>query len=93
MKWLRQFRAWNRTLGLGATIVVNISLLLLSYFVIYQITQIGFHFGWWKSQGHFGWDDLGVAVISGYLIALSSFSKREKAQATGERKHLTETNH
>ena len=45
MKWLRQFWAWNRTLGLGGTVAINILLWNFSYFLVDQMSLIGFHYG------------------------------------------------
>jgi hypothetical protein len=84
MKWLRKFWAWNRTLGLGGTVAVNILLLNFSYFLAAETLQIGFHYGWWKSKGHFDWNDLAVAVLTGCIFGLIEFSDRQRAKETEE---------
>jgi hypothetical protein len=86
MKLLRRFWAWNRTLGLGGTILINISIWLLSYFIVIQIHRVGFHLGWWKSNSQLGWDDLVVAVITGVICGLFEFSDKQRAQAIQEMK-------
>jgi hypothetical protein len=84
MSWLRKFWAWNRSLGLGGTILVNISIWLISYFIVIQIHRFGFHLGWWRSDSHFGWDDFAVALITGCICGLFEFSNRQRAQETAE---------
>jgi hypothetical protein len=86
MKWLRRFWGWNRTLGLGGTVVVNISLWNFSYFLFDQISVLGFRYGWWKSESHFSWNDFAVATITGCLTGLFEFSDKQKAQETAELK-------
>jgi hypothetical protein len=81
MKWLRQFLRWKQTLGPCSTIAINILLLILLYFIVAQIHKIGFHFKWFKSEGSFTWDDVGVAVITGLLLGYSEISNRKKIQA------------
>jgi hypothetical protein len=78
MKWLRQFRRWNQTLGPSSTIAINILLLILIYFVVSQIHKIGFYLKWFKTEGSFTWDDIAVAVITGFLLGYSEISNREK---------------
>jgi hypothetical protein len=86
MKWMRRFWAWNRTLGLSGTILVNISIWLLSYFIVVQIHRAGFQLGWWKSNSQLGWDNFDVAVLTGVVCGLFEFSDRQKAQAAQEMK-------
>jgi hypothetical protein len=84
MEWLRKFWAWNRTLGLGGTVAVNILLWNFSYFIVDQISVIGFHYGWWKSKGHFEWRDFVVAVLTGCICGLLEFSDRQRAKENEE---------
>ena len=59
-------------------IAVNIVMFLLCFFIEFAVARLGFHYGWWKDQGHFNWDDIGVALIAGSLLGISNFSYFKK---------------
>jgi cytochrome bd-type quinol oxidase subunit 2 len=86
MKWLQQFREWNRKLATPASIAVNVFILIFAYFIVVQVHQFGFRHAWWSSTDNFDLEEVIPTVIAGCIVGLIEVSDRRRAKETEELK-------